>query len=167
MSQAQAQKFVQIMAADIRRLTDILSNKGLINNLTPLSTAAGQVSRTYKPRGAADYHWRYDIIELDFIQVSEECLKNCVPDSANKAFLQLSVSVNGICLPDASTNDPLISLAVNVIVFGKDDDGTDLKCSWHLDRHLKKKGDKESQYLHPLYHFQYGGQEIYDFNNSG
>jgi hypothetical protein len=167
MSQAQAQKFVQIMAADIRRLSDILSNKGLINNLTPLSTAAAQASRTYKPRGAADYHWSYDITGLDFIHVSKECLKNCIPDSANEVFLQLSVSARGICLPDASTDDPLTSLAVNVIVFGKDDGGTDLKGSWHLDRDLKKKEGKESQYLHPLYHFQYGGQEIYDFNNSG
>lgn len=168
MSKEQANRFVRSMAAELIRLSDILSNRGLINNLAPLSTAAAQcATRPYKPRGASEYHWSYDIIELDFNHVSKECLKNSIPDSAKEVYLQLSVKLSGICLPVASTDDPLISLAVNVIVFGKNGGGTNLKCAWHLDRDLKTRGNNESQYLHPLYHFQYGGQEIYGYNNSG
>ena len=104
---------------------------------------------------------------MEFIQVKNRCLNNVIPADAHEVNVEMSASMSGNCLPDFSTEDPFVSLELNVIVLGKTKKKTRVKCAWHLDRDLKKEGDNESLYVHPLYHFQYGGNEISDLVTHG
>jgi len=166
MSEQQARKYVDVMASDIRRISEILVDRQLINSLDPLAVAAAQcAARPYRPRGSTDFHWNYEIINLEFIDVSAECLRHSVPTNARKVFVRLSATVSGIYLPAFATDDPLISLGINIVVSGKDDEDNDIICAWHLDKHIMKTGDNTPLFVHPLYHFQYGGHELMGLNN--
>ena len=65
-------------------------------------------------------------------------------------------------------NDPFVWLEFNIIIEGsrfEDGKHQQLLTSYHLDRHILNKEDRESEYPHPLYHFQFGGRKLSEQNS--
>jgi len=70
---------------------------------------------------------------------------------------------------DTAELDPLTRLECTFIVTTQDTNGNELINSWHLDRHIQEDNE-DSYFIHPLYHFQYGGKtltenEEYEYGN--
>lgn len=163
-----AKKLAKSIAADMRRLSELLINKRLIEDSSILETAAADcINNVRKPNRSQIYLWQYQIYNLKFPELSDRYLGGVLPANAKKVFVEMSIDVKGICLKDSDIEDPFDSLGVNVVITGMNSENSEIKCAWHLDRDLKTHENNPSKYLHPRYHFQYGGEKISHLTEHG
>lgn len=66
-------------------------------------------------------------------------------------------------------SDPFESLEFNIIITGKHPDDPEKKVisSWHLDRDEENEAHGKQEFIHPCYHFQYGGRHMQDASDYG
>lgn len=84
------------------------------------------------------------------------------PKRITSAFLDFSINLNGVYFePAEEIRDPFNHLEFNVVIEGKSRKEKDHIISYHLDRHIE--GEKESNEVHPIYHFQIGGRKLDDY----
>jgi len=108
--------------------------------------------------------WGYYLERLIF---HPEPLGQTVPAGLANLSVALSVFAEGHCEDPADVRDPLHRLELNLVVTGtKEAGGTTVQyvCAWHQDRDLGKLGEAH-RLVHPLYHFQFGGKEIWGREN--
>lgn len=171
MSKADYKNFRKSRAQELRILGRILLDEGIIKDNGPFEIAAGacQASR--------DNNWKY---KIDSLQLAEAVLvdmrmRHTRPKSATKYVVILSVSVTGVYTDDVDLSDPFEELVVNIEIHATDnEDAHDydykswpLLCAWHLDKQPPKKTHDVDHFVHPVYHFQYGGQRIWDRDYQG
>lgn len=161
--ESEARKIASSIATDLRRLSEILNDNKILNSSGVLDNAASQCSGKLK-RVNEDFFWSYEIDNLEFNLVSSDCLRHCLPSKANEVYVTMCANIAGACSTEISTDDPISSLGVKITVYGLNISGHIIKNSWHLDRHPPKS---VSSFIHPLYHFQYGGNELHDIKNHG
>lgn len=161
--ESEARKIAGSIASDLRRLSEILNDNRILTSSGILDQAASQCAGKLK-KADEEFLWSYEIDNLEFILVSNDCLRHCLPIKASEVYVSVSANIAGICSNDTSTEDPLSSLGIKIVVFGLDRSGVVIKNSWHLDRHPQKN---PSVFIHPLYHFQYGGRVLDDIKNHG
>lgn len=112
--------------------------------------------------------WEYEIKNFSFPSKTfkEAKLDKVHPQQVKDFKVILSVEASGsYLLNEDDTKDPIEHLAVNVVV-------TDLPgnvpesifCAWHLDSHPPKgaTGNTFSPFVHPRYHWQYGGEKVWN-----
>ncbi|WP_321346110.1 hypothetical protein [uncultured Draconibacterium sp.] len=84
------------------------------------------------------------------------------PKTITNASLEFSINLNGIyCDPSEEIRDPFNHLEFNIVIQGNSRKRKEHVLSYHLDRHIE--GEKESNEVHPIYHFQIGGRKIDDY----
>jgi len=135
------------------------------------------------------YCEQFDVLLFPDIYPIEELIKACLHDGN---ILSFSIRPFRIALPyifshtipkelsnielifDAAfeineltineVGDPLKRLVFNIILRG---DETSAMASWHLDKHsqISSPEDKEEKFLHPEYHFTFGGTHMEDKHN--
>lgn len=111
--------------------------------------------------------WEYGIKNFSFPSKSfkEAKLDKIHPQNVKDFKVVLSIEVSGSYLAVGEEDkDPIQHLSVNVVV-------TDLPgnkpetifCAWHLDSHPPKgaTGNTVSPFVHPRYHWQYGGEKVW------
>ena len=101
-------------------------------------------------------------------------------------IIDLKVEVCGVVPDEEVVEDPFTYLVVDLVIGGEmlaeDCSLRPLKCAWHFDRHeeattagkaTKKQRERDavkkgrSHAVHPIYHFQHGGQRVWDLFDYG
>lgn len=144
------------IASKIEQLARILLAYQVVLDVRPLYSAASQC-RDY----SSAQRWGYSVSNLLFRANGN--LKT-IPANVEEISIELSISIEGFCEPE-EFQDPLTRLEFNINIIGRQlalaDNGEAIyknaSCSWHLDRHI---GEEPPEYIHPLYHFQYGGNSL-------
>ena len=147
------------MADELRGLATALDIAGLIRDSGSLYAAAAQC-QSDKPFGNLSWRYTFGILEFD---LSQSDFKKIRPEGATALTLELSGTICGKCLGDDADEDPLYELGINVVIKGWVKDGKTRKpltWAWHLDR--DKNGGGVGEFCHPAYHFQGGGQKIWE-----
>ena len=147
------------IGSNIEKLARVLSKYEIVRDVGPLYNAASQC-RDYKTREM----WGYEFDNLIFNRMGN--LKR-LPSSVEKEdiSLRLSISTEGKCHPK-EYEDPLSKLEFFIWIEGQciGDSGEieTPSCAWHLDRHIsaEKKGTNPPEFMHPCYHFHFGGRHF-------
>lgn len=161
MNKKKAEQLRRDAADGLESLATILDAQGLVRDSSSLHSASGQC-RDDKPFG--DLSWRYSFGILEF-DLSRSRFRKIRPEGAEVLRLELSGTICGKFLDDDSDDDPLHELAIGIVVRGQVKDGSvykPLACAWHLDR--DENGDGVGEFCHPAYHFQSGGQKIWEIS---
>lgn len=156
------------IARDLRQLADILLSTKFIKDVTPLYSAENRC------RSSKGDSWSYELAPLVFHRLGN--FQNIIPRRLlyEDIILELSLEIQGLC--DAQEyEDPLSHLSLNIYLKGEflDIDVNNhsiikmAECAWHLDKDSGKEEDGAQEFIHPCYHFQFGGHHmnasIYDF----
>lgn len=141
-------------AKELQRLADILAREHICLNVGPLKKAESQCRR------ASGSKWSYKLERLIFRLTD---LRHTIPQNIKQALLELTIKVSGDCNP-GNLSDPFESLEFNILITGKrsDEPKEEVISSWHLDRDEVDEEDGEQEFIHPCYHFQYGGRHMQD-----
>ena len=84
------------------------------------------------------------------------------PKKIKNAILDFSISLNGLYFDSSKEiRDPFTHLEFNIVIEGKSRKDKEHILSYHLDRHIE--GEKESNEVHPIYHFQIGGRKLDEY----
>jgi len=133
----------------------------------PLNVAADQlrnlefVPKVDKNDEVNYNYWGYATPDLVFY--FEDVPPHTYPENPTNLTLSLSVKHIADFTAFKLLQDPYIHLEVNVVVRGtytKELKSIELITSYHLDRHIEKSGDNSPEYVHPIYHFQFGGRKL-------
>lgn len=143
------------IADDFRRLGTLLVTHNVCSDISPLMRAASHIQDDQFLSGNK---WGY---RLENLQFGPGKPKGVMPKDLDEFLIQLSVitEIDKTCKPD----DPFLSLTVDIEKTGKRAScGTALRSAWHLDKHVYEKANS----VHPLYHFQLGGNNMEDLGDS-
>jgi len=155
-------KFRRDRATELRNLTQLLSEYEVVDDLSPLYSAVDKCSKN-TPHGKNS--WGYDFDSLLFqVKTPRHTLPEKIGDYLD---VKLSVSLKGIC--EIDSDDPFKDeLSISIVVSTNEVSSARKNlCAWHLDRHILEVGDHDTEEVHPLYHFQYGGKRMYGIENFG
>jgi len=98
--------------------------------------------------------------ELTPLKIKLPKKPQCRPDTVKSIEITLEVG-NEISLPNKKNliSDPIKLLKFNIQIKCSK---TNNLCSWHLDKHsqLANEEDNQYRYIHPEYHFTYGGRKM-------
>ncbi len=150
-------------ADDLRRLAQILYDNGLVNDIGPLLAAASSCQQEPAPTT-----WEYEFVGLVFKSIdlkgSQE-IRHTHPQSIESLEIELHVCAGGHCVQADNLSDPLIELVVELEIMGYSADATEHFSAWHLDRQIGVLGQINHS-VHPIYHFQYGGERVWNKTNN-
>jgi hypothetical protein len=141
------------IARKLDMLAELLSKKNLVIDTNPLAKAASMC----RDKSTSD-EWEYRIDRLLF-QPRSTHLKS--KDSINHSSIkvELSITIKGVLDPEEG-QDPLTHLAMDIVIFSDTRDGRKVTGAWHLDRHIENPDDGMPYFMHPQYHFQFGGHQL-------
>lgn len=113
--------------------------------------------------------WKYNLRLFNFPRrtFKETKLDNTRPTQANSYEITISAKLDGV-YSKSDDADSINNLEVNLLINSFLDDNSDGPCcAWHLDSHppVGATGNTDSPFAHPRYHWQYGGNKIWDAAN--
>lgn len=148
----------KVIGRDLCVLARLLIDYGLCSDTSALDKA-GQICQYLNESD----RWHYT---LDKIVFRIDSVGHRIPQDSYELTASLSIDIrsNGIEVEDV-LSDPLEYLVFDIEVEGFRDnfETQELDClysSWHLDRHIANEGDGETKYIHPMYHFTFGGNKM-------
>lgn len=104
----------------------------------------------------------YKVVDFEFINIDK--IGKSIPVDADDLEIKFSVCIDSKQYTAGIIEDPLNNLKFNIELFGfmltEGCDIVALHSSWHLDRHIFENSEEESKYLHPHYHFTFGGDKM-------
>lgn len=160
-------KHYSASSVSISQLQDVLWSTLGGNLRADLGAAGGQFARKLKD-------WKYDIeIEFPEIEINTSELRDKRPEAANLFHVYLRVHADGIA-PEGNIDayDPFLHLTINVIVKARSNETApegEFMCAWHLDSHPPRNSPDHNplkdNFMHPRYHWQYGGSQIMEAEN--
>ncbi|MBL4662710.1 MAG: hypothetical protein JKY22_03935 [Flavobacteriaceae bacterium] len=153
------------LARDIATVQDILHEFFPLANIGSLNSAISTL-KNGKPilcpyQEIAPSFWGYKVSKLIF-RLDGGVPRKMKPTGAVDLKLIVNIHVVGNCDYLGTMEDPLLWLAIDFKIEGdilKNDEVVKVFTCYHLDRHIVKKGDGETE-PHPFYHFQYGGRHL-------
>lgn len=150
-AERRAQAFRSERANELRSLADDLYKSGVVSDVSPLLQAATECnSRPKNPLG-----WEYSLSDLYFDTLIP---RNTLPKLEGRLSVQLSLSLAGNC--EESSHDSFTELAIDIHAEIISPKAPKSICTWHLDKHIYTPDSNEPEFIHPLYHFQYGGYRM-------
>ena len=105
--------------------------------------------------------WGYTLSRMIFN--FEKVPRHTTPDNCKDLKLILDIKVVGNCDDLKTMKDPFKWLEFNIVIEGTkfiEKEPIIMITSYHLDRHIKYEEDGNTEYPHPLYHFQFGGRKL-------
>lgn len=157
MSRARNKQFKANLAQELRTAAETLKAARLIRDSSPLRLAAEACTGS-KP---TNNYWRYSFSDLEFIvgKTHLEKYRHTIPGNLVEIRVHLSVRAKGLCLDDDT--DPFEELVVDCKIEGrKKNNSVPYISAWHLDRNEGDSDDASQNFIHPLYHFQFGGDKL-------
>ncbi|MEL6695903.1 MAG: hypothetical protein AAFP89_06660 [Bacteroidota bacterium] len=115
---------------------------------------------------SSESRWKYAVNSLRIKVPEEGTIPNSFPQKHDSIELYFSCSVQGKYFNPERVYDPLEFLEFNIEIEGlgylDNSDAYDIYSSWHLDKHSQVTGGKDtgSKYIHPEYHFTFGGKKL-------
>lgn len=146
-----------VIKADLELISDLLVRNGICEDPSPIQKAIGH---SYKH--SKDESWEYKIVNLKFIL---DTFSHVIPQGADLLELYLSMDLKGLYTSNKALN-PLLDMQLNIVIQGLNKEGDDLLASWHFDKHDPDDDDEESKFLHPEYHFTYGGRKMWGYTTT-
>lgn len=140
------------IAKRLNELAEVLLKHQIINDTSPLTKAASSCLR-YESLG----EWGYQVSSLIFHQL--DSLK-VFPLHAKTPQLRLDLDIQGPSTVLENT-DPLTFVKIEIEIYAtvESNDGKNtIKQCWHFDRQPEE--DETSEFSHPGYHFQFGGNKL-------
>jgi hypothetical protein len=159
-------------ATDLRKLYDIIYAYFPTAEISSIQGAITELRNEKKipqiPGIESDNNlWGYTLSRLIFN--FEKTPRHTTPDNCKDLKLILDIKVVGNCEDLKTLKDPLKWLEFNIVIEGTKftkEENIPMITSYHLDRHLQGKEDGDIGYPHPLYHFQFGGRKLKEYNGS-
>lgn len=171
-------------ANDLRSIAEILIRHNIIRDGGPLLSAATKCQQVKD--GA---YYEYEIPHLLFHDLPQGVMHHARPQNlqATDFCIDLKVDLCGVVLEGNAIEDPFTYLVVDLFISGQmlteDCSLRTLKCAWHFDRNEEEEAEEKvnskkrrkndapkkgrSPAVHPIYHFQHGGQRVWDLSNYG
>lgn len=139
---------------DLERLAELLNEYGLCKDTSSLYQAS---SLKYNP---ADTNWKYCIN----IPITVNTLPaHMRPTKVECLEINFSLQIEGVFLEENVVGNPINDLKFDIVINGLSDKGEHI-ATWHLDKHIGGKGDGKSKFIHPEYHFSFGGNKMWEQN---
>jgi hypothetical protein len=132
----------------------------------------GDLSKIISDNSKSLDNWICSKTDLKFLNI--DLGQKVFPSSATRGMgkIKLSISCEGISYDRQKVCNPLKKMEINILIeVTRSIRGTDkpLKSLWHLDKHSDTQAGDEKQgdekFLHPEYHFQFGGKYLTEDEN--
>ncbi|PRY09814.1 hypothetical protein CLV24_11718 [Pontibacter ummariensis] len=164
MSKAFRAQYKREISERLRKFGEELYKKGVIRDKKPYEEASNQCLKGPVPsvKGVnIDYanSWGYTLNTVMFTMGQANQPREIKPSDSSVDTIAINAVVIGNYTEDAVVTDPLSYLEFNIITSGKDANKKKMVSSWHLDRDLGNSINTNE--MHPLYHFQYGGRNLH------
>lgn len=142
-----------IIISDLHALGTLLQQFNFISDAKPLFDAAGKLYN------CSDECWEYECINIKFLEI-EEKMAGAIP--IDIVFFQIifNINIKGLYTDEIKYSNPLIKLNFDIDIEGIDEKGNEIYSSLHLDKHISEEGDGENKFIHPEYHFTFGGNNL-------
>lgn len=152
------------IAKDLIKVRDMLYLEFPTSNFSAIETAVSELNNNnYIPqieaKASDSNRWGYDAHELLFRFPTSP--RKSKPYPLENTELYLTVVIRGNATYLETYNDPLEALTFDIVIKGECNNEKHI-CTYHLDRHIYKEGDKKPLESHPWYHFQFGGNKLID-----
>lgn len=139
------------MSADVVDVGLLESAITAINTVRKLEEKHNEDSKTYeKPE-----EWNYEISRFMFRNLNLDRKK-----PSEDAILEMTLTIGGSCEEPNPIHDLLHGFSLQFLLKGVDEEKSELKCAFRFERHIYNDGDGTPEFWHPLYHFQYGSDEL-------
>lgn len=161
MSDRQVRKFKEALAAELRVVAQVLQDEDLIREQQPLLIAATDAARARIEKDRNRWHYRCEELVLIVDQEHLQHYRNTRPVGLQELEIELTIDATGTYQARPSLADPFTSLQVDCVIKAHAK-GESFVCSWHLDRNVGDSEDASKHFVHPCYHFQYGGYRLPD-----
>ena len=145
------------MANDLRKIASVLRDSELVQDPSPLFSAASTCVSAHADRD----QWEYECVGLLFIVDNEHLstYRNTIPSSLREIEIELNVHAGGRCWDRDSCDDPLNVLEVDCKIEARIQEVSYI-CAWHLDRNQGDADEASRHFVHPCHHFQFGGRRL-------
>jgi hypothetical protein len=143
----------EVIKGDLDLLSSLLLKHEICTDTSPLQKAIGHIYSN-----SSETAWECKISDLIFPLNPHQ---HMVPHDAEFLELYLSMDLKGIYASDSLVN-PLTLMEFNIVVAGYNKQAEDLLAAWHFDKHEFGEDDNETTYIHPEYHFTYGGRKMWN-----
>lgn len=143
-----------LVIEDLNTLARLLVESGICNDNKPIYDAVGQCLHY-----SNDEAWQYRIENLIF---DGDTMGHTIPRGADLIRILFSIDVKGRYYKTNSICNPLITIELNIELFGALEDIDDLYAAWHFDRHIYDEEGERTKFIHPEFHFTYGGRRMWD-----
>lgn len=145
------------MANDLRVIAGVLRNSNLVRDPSPLFSAASTCTHANPGRD----QWEYKCVGLLFVIDNEHLSKyrNTMPGNLREIEIELNVHAGGRCRDRYSCEDPFDALEVDCKIETRIQ-GVSYIGAWHLDRNQGNADEASRHFVHPCYHFQFGGRRL-------
>lgn len=159
------------IAIDLKKLQDILYDYFPTAETSSIESAKSELRNPKRAPQIPDLQtdanfWGYTISRMIFN--FENTPRHTIPTDCINLKLILDITVIGNCEDINTLKDPFKWLEFNITIEGTkfvDKESIQMITSYHLDRHIQCENDGDSNYPHPLYHFQFGGRKLKNFHN--
>jgi len=159
-------------ATDLRRLRDIIYKYFPTAEISSFDVAMTELRTKERipqiPEAQANNnYWGYTLSRLIFN--FDKPPRNTIPNNCKDLKLILDIRAIGDCEDLNTMKDPFKWLEFNIVIEGTkfiNKEPILMVTSYHLDRHIQGEDDGNAKYPHPLYHFQFGGRKLKEYNDS-
>lgn len=159
-------KYRRKIASDLRKLNSVLYTYFPTAEIGSFESAITELNNKdliplvpYKESN--NNFWGYNLGRLIFN--FDSIPRHTLPNNCKDLKLILDIKIVGNCNNLYSLQDPFEWLEFNIVIEGTkftEEGNSQLLTSYHLDRHIIVEGDEDSEFPHPIYHFQFGGRKL-------
>ncbi len=103
-------------------------------------------------------NWKY---EIDIPITVNTIPSHIRPIEIECLDIRFSLNIEGMFLPEDALENPLSNLKFDIVIQGLSTLETYI-ATWHLDKHVCKEEDGKSKFIHPEYHFSFGGSKMWE-----
>jgi hypothetical protein len=153
-----AEHFKQQYAGELRTLAEILKYK--FSAYCPTSNPLYEAAKSCERSEGDSY--KYTLQPMLF-RLDSDSLHRTLPKKVADVSLELTLTIHGHCNLNNEINDPFSEFLLELILNGRRQETQQaLKSAWHLDKDEPVPSGQEPEFVHPCYHFQYGGRKMWD-----
>ncbi len=143
----------ELIARDLYEMAELLLSYKLVKDAGAIY-AASQKVRTTSTRES----WKYACNNLTFS--INNSISGTIPVGVNYLEVIFNISIEGKYIQEKIYQNPVNALQFDIELHGLNDKSPSLYGAWHLDKHIFQAGDGPNKFIHPEFHFTFGGNKM-------